>query len=57
MNIVGDSINSSYEEAAQALVALGFGRASIDRVLLKVSKEMGDDQDLQTMIKKSLKLL
>jgi Holliday junction DNA helicase RuvA len=57
MNIVGDSINSSYEEAAQALVALGFGRASIDRVLLKVSKEMDDDQDLQTMIKKSLKLL
>ena len=57
MNIVGDQMNSSYEEAAQALLALGFGRASIDRVLLKVSKDMGNDQDLETMIKKSLKML
>lgn len=57
MQSLSGATNNSYDEATQALLALGFGRASIDRVLLKVSKELGDNPDLEDMIKKSLKML
>lgn len=44
-------------EATEALLALGFGRAAIEKVLLKVSKDLGEGSDTEDLIKKSLKLL
>lgn len=48
---------SHMNEATEALQALGFGRAAIEKVLLKVSKDLGENADTEELIKKSLKLL
>lgn len=50
-------IQAHIEDAVEALTALGFARRSVEKVLIRVSKELGDDTDTEELIKKSLKLL
>ena len=57
MNMETTMVNSNFEQAAEALLALGFGRASIDKALLKVTKEMDGDASVELLIKNSLKIL
>lgn len=45
------------EEAAEALVALGFSRPAVNKVLLKISKDSGNILSTEEFIKKSLQLL
>lgn len=49
--------NASMDEAQQALMALGFTRASVSKVLLKITKEHGNNLTTEELIKKSLQLL
>jgi Holliday junction resolvasome RuvABC DNA-binding subunit len=48
---------SAVEEAAEALVALGFQRAAVDKALTRVSREQGNDLKVEDFIKHSLKIL
>ena len=48
---------ASIDEAADALMALGFTRATVQKVLLKISKEGGNNLETEELIKKSLQLL
>jgi Holliday junction DNA helicase RuvA len=57
LQTAGGGLTSEYESAAEALVALGFGRASVDKALLKVSKDLGDSADVESLVKNSLKVL
>lgn len=57
MQSLGGTFSSDYEQAAEALCALGFGRASVDKALLKVSKDLGDSADIESLVKNSLKVL
>ena len=51
------SYSAAYEEAMEALVALGFSRNSVNKVLLKISKDSGNNLTSEEFIKKSLQLL
>jgi Holliday junction DNA helicase RuvA len=51
------NMGKSMEEAAEALLALGFGRQSVNKVLLKISRESGNNLSSEEFIKKSLQLL
>ncbi|MFY0644069.1 MAG: Holliday junction branch migration protein RuvA [Bacteroidia bacterium] len=48
---------ASIDEATDALIALGFSRAAVQKVLLKISKEGGNNLETEELIKKSLQLL
>jgi holliday junction DNA helicase RuvA len=48
---------SAQEEAAEALVALGFQRAAAEKALARAVKEVGSNQPVESLIKHSLKLL
>ncbi len=50
-------LSTHMNEATDALLALGFGRTAIEKVLVKVSNELGEGSDTEQLIKKSLKLL
>jgi holliday junction DNA helicase RuvA len=45
------------EDAVEALTALGFARRSVEKVLIRVTKDLGAETDTEELIKKSLKLL
>lgn len=45
------------EEASDALLALGFAKQSINKVLMKITKESGNNITTEQLIKKSLQLL
>lgn len=47
----------SMEEAAEALIALGFARPAVHKTLLKISKEQGNNLQTEELIKKSLQIL
>lgn len=49
--------NNSIDEATEALVALGFTRASVQKTLLKISKAEGNNLQTEELIKKSLQIL
>ncbi|MFT5479099.1 MAG: Holliday junction DNA helicase RuvA [Bacteroidia bacterium] len=51
------SINSHFNEALEALLALGFGRLAAEKAILKISKEMGAEASTENLIKNSLKIL
>lgn len=48
---------SPADEAAEALVALGFARAAIDKALTRVAREHGNALRVEDIIKHSLKIL
>ncbi len=48
---------SAVEEAAEALVALGFQRAAVDKALTRISREQGASLRVEDFIKHSLKIL
>jgi Holliday junction DNA helicase RuvA len=54
-NLVGG--NSEMEEATDALLALGFSRPAVSKVLMKISKDLGNNLTTEEFIKKSLQLL
>lgn len=47
----------AYQEALDALLALGFNRLQTEKTLLKVSQDLGADAVTETLIKNCLKLL
>jgi Holliday junction DNA helicase RuvA len=49
--------NTSINEALHALVALGFQKNKAEKVLEKVCKELGNVDNVEELIKRSLKLL
>lgn len=50
-------VQAHIEDAIEALTALGFARRSVEKVLIRVSKDLGEETDTEELIKKSLKLL
>ncbi|MEN9511269.1 MAG: Holliday junction branch migration protein RuvA [Bacteroidota bacterium] len=48
---------SAAEEAAEALLALGFQRANVDKALTRVTREHGSSLKVEDFIKHSLKIL
>lgn len=51
------SAASNWQEALDALLALGFNRQQTEKVLSKVSQDLGPDANTETLIKNCLKLL
>lgn len=49
--------NKEMEEATDALIALGFAKAAVSKVLLKITKEQGNNLTTEQLIKKSLQIL
>lgn len=49
--------NQSFNEALEALQALGFARSSAEKALIKISADLGDSVTTEDLIKNSLKLL
>ena len=49
--------NSQQQDALQALVSLGIARAQAETAIQKVLKEETENQDIQTSIKKALKIV
>lgn len=45
------------EEASEALLALGFTKQSVNKVLMRITKESGNNLTTEELIKKSLQLL
>ena len=45
------------EEALEALIALGFAKPSVNKILMRISKESGNNLTTEELIKKSLQLL
>ena len=45
------------EEASEALLALGFAKQSVNKVLMRITKESGNNLTTEELIKKSLQLL
>lgn len=48
---------NAFEEALQALLALGFARANAEKALLSVSKETGNNAATETLVKNAFKYL
>lgn len=58
INLMGISTSSDHvNEASEALVALGFARASVQKVLLKLCQNSKDSISTEELIKKSLQML
>ena len=49
--------NQQTDEALQALLALGFSKPAVSKVLVKISKDSGNNLTTEELIKKSLQLL
>ena len=49
--------NQEMEEATDALISLGFAKAAVSKVLLKITKEQGNNLSTEQLIKKSLQIL
>ena len=49
--------NKEINEALEALMALGFARNAAEKVVIKVSKDLGNSATTESLIKNSLKLL
>jgi Holliday junction DNA helicase RuvA len=45
------------EEALEALIALGFAKPAVNKILMRISKESGNNLTTEELIKKSLQLL
>jgi Holliday junction DNA helicase RuvA len=57
MLAVSGNQNEAYEQALLALTTLGYVRASAEKALLKITKELGHDVTVEELIKNSLKIL
>lgn len=53
----GSAQGAAVEEALEAMVALGFARNTAQKVVSKVSQDLGKDASVEAIIKNSLKLL
>lgn len=53
----GSLQSAAVEEALEAMVALGFARAAAQKIVSKVSQDLGKDASVEAIIKNSLKLL
>ena len=49
--------SQAMEEALDALIALGFSKASVSKILMKINKESDNNLTTEELIKKSLQLL
>lgn len=54
-NLLGGNVE--IEEATEALLALGFARPAVGKVLARITKEAGNNPSTEELIKKSLQLL
>jgi Holliday junction DNA helicase RuvA len=50
-------ITSSFEEALQAMQALGYARLTAEKALLRVSKELGENASTESLVKDAFKYL
>ncbi len=57
MLAVSGSQNEAYEQALLALTTLGYAKASAEKALLKITKELGHETSVEELIKNSLKIL
>ena len=55
--LLSSSSSSAYNEALDALMALGFNRLQTEKTLIKVSQDLGAEAVTETLIKNCLKLL
>jgi Holliday junction DNA helicase RuvA len=51
------AISSAFDEALQALQALGFVRATAEKALMRVSKDQGDSATTESLVKDAFKYL
>ena len=49
--------SSEIQEATDALLALGFAKPAVGKVLMRISKDLGNNATTEELIKKSLQLL
>ena len=49
--------SQAMEEALDALIALGFSKASVSKILMRINKESDNNLTTEELIKKSLQLL
>jgi len=49
--------SQAMEEALEALIALGFAKQSVNKILIRITKESGNNLTTEELIKKSLQLL
>ena len=49
--------SQAMEEALEALIALGFAKQSVNKILMRITKESGNNLTTEELIKKSLQLL
>jgi len=57
MVAISGSQNEAYEQALLALTTLGYVKASAEKALLKITKELGHEASVEELIKNSLKIL
>lgn len=51
------AVNQPFQEALDALLALGFNRLQTEKALVKVKQELGNDASTESLIKNCLKIL
>jgi Holliday junction DNA helicase RuvA len=51
------NIHGAQQEASDALVTLGFNRASVEKALAKIAQSNGNNQSIEDMVKQALKVL
>lgn len=54
---MGGGHYSAFQEALDALMALGFNRLQVEKTLMKVSQDLGSEAGTEALIKNCLKLL
>ena len=57
MVAISGNQNEAYEQALLALTTLGYVKASAEKALLKITKELGHEATVEELIKNSLKIL
>ncbi len=57
MVAISGNQNEAYEQALLALTTLGYVKASAEKALLKITKELGHEASVEELIKNSLKIL
>ena len=56
-SILPGMVSSSFEEALQAMQALGYARMTAEKALLRVSKDLGENASTESLVKDAFKYL
>ena len=55
--MIDGKVNNAFEEALQAMMALGYVKATAEKALLRVSKELGENATTESLVKDAFKYL